>query len=258
MLATLRLNCQAAAAIQQQPSDLRCFQEFGCEPSITGCFERPESRQPGKAKERNKKVPEHDHDQRKTFIEKLIQLEIHVDSSLLPPSNLSRSSAQLVPSGSRPSLAPSLRAWPQVSRFRKDWRVLAMLAVACFESSGSLLARASPPVFPVRSRHLGAVFRSPMMTAACGLCGVSVPDLLLRRLVGFSSGPFGPQLLRCYRFAPVPAISTLRTRYLIRVPRFQRRLVASRLRWMNSTGSISATPSCSCTWSRWSGRSQWL
>src|SRR5581483_4504061 len=72
--------------------------------------------------------------------------------------------------------------------------------------------RGPPPVFPVRSRHLGAAFRSPMMTAACGHYGVSVPDLLLRRLVGFSSGPFGPQLLRWYRFAPVPAISTLRAR----------------------------------------------
>jgi hypothetical protein len=101
-----------------------------------------------------------------------------------------------------------------------------MLSAASFESRGSLLARASL-VSPVRSRHLEAAFRSPITTAPRGRYGVFVPDLLLQRLAGFSSGPFGPRLLagaglpwhwRSQHRLPVA---------LIRVPRSRSRLISA-------------------------------
>jgi len=70
------------------------------------------------------------------------------------------------------------------------------------------------------NRHLATTFRSPVTTTRfqAAIAGITVPVLLLRRLAELSSGPFGLQLPRSPRFAPLWARSTLQARCLNPVP----------------------------------------
>ena len=98
-------------------------------------------------------------------------------------------------------------------------------------------------VSPVRSRHLEAAFRSPIRPLPGDRHGVFVPDLLLQRLAGPSSGPFGPPLLadagslrrrRSQRRVPVAQIPVLRS---------QSRFISAPLRGVAPSGSL-RSPIC--------------
>jgi hypothetical protein len=107
-----------------------------------------------------------------------------------------------VPSGSKFSLTPGLRAWPQVSRSGKDADFTSLCSPLPLLKTAGLDWRTSLAVSPVRRRHLEAVFRSPMMTAATrpsrGLRSrpaSSTPRWILLRSVRLAAP-------RWYRFAP--------------------------------------------------------
>lgn len=70
----------------------------------------------------------------------------------------------MVPSDLKPSLAPSLRAWPQALRSKGDWRLPRYCSPLLVFQAAGLRSRGPLLVSPFRSRRLEAVFRSPMTT----------------------------------------------------------------------------------------------
>ena len=72
-----------------------------------------------------------------------------------------------------------------------------MLAAVSFGSSGSRLARASARLSrPEPTFRSGFSLSRNDRPSPSDHCGVTVPDLLLQRLAGLSSGPFALRLFR--------------------------------------------------------------
>ena len=72
-----------------------------------------------------------------------------------------------------------------------------MLSAASFGNNGSLLPRTSARLFcPEPAFRSGFSLAHDDRPSPSGHYEVSVPDLLLQRLAGLSSDPFGQRLLR--------------------------------------------------------------
>jgi hypothetical protein len=134
--------------------------------------------------------------------------------------------AKMVPSDLKPSLAPSLRAWPQALRSKGRLEVtLRLLSAPSFDSSGSSLARASARLSrPKPASRSGFSLAHDDRPFPSGHYEVTVPDLPLQHLAGPSSGP----LARDSLLVPVcPGIGDLNAACpfaLISVPRSRSRL----------------------------------